>query len=257
MEEIKLTGGSMNQTVKIGDIVHKTSKGHPMVREYLLYLEKEGMPGVPRFLGIDEQGRDMFSYLPGKTMGPDYPPDHPCLHSDQCVIDTARFMRKLHDTSVGFLPKAIESGWTNPYFPDETPEIICHGDAHIWNFAYVNDRLAGLFDFDQAYPGTRHWELAGTLTMMSFPFYYKYDAATQADKAKRQIKLFFDEYGMPCPANLMKIAANRILLDACEDTAKRAAMGDKEAIAMMERGDYDHYMRFVAHIKQHGHEWML
>ena len=31
-----LTGGSMNQTVKIGNTVHKTSKGNPIVRDYLL-----------------------------------------------------------------------------------------------------------------------------------------------------------------------------------------------------------------------------
>jgi len=255
MEEKILIGGSLNQTVKIGDIVHKTSKGHPMVREYLLYLEEEGMQGVPRFLGLDEQGRDMFSYLPGKTMGPDYTPDHPCLHSDECVIDTARFMRKLHDMSQGFLPRAIEAGWTNPYFPKETPEIICHGDAHIWNFVYVNGRVSGLFDFEQAYPGTRYWELAGTICMIAFPFYVNYNAAAQAGQAKRQIKLFFDEYGMSCPTNLMEITVNRLLLDML-DTACRVNAGDDEAISIMKRGDFNHYMRFAAHIKTYGHEWV-
>ena len=38
-----LSGGRMNQTVKIGNTVHKTSKGSPIVRDYLLYLEKAGM----------------------------------------------------------------------------------------------------------------------------------------------------------------------------------------------------------------------
>jgi len=267
MEEKILTGGGLtdggstrNRTVKIGDIVHKTAAAqHPMVREYLLYLEEKEMPGVPRFLGVDEQGRDMFSYLPGKTMGPDYPHDHPCLHSDQCVVDTARFMRKLHDVSVGFLPRAIEAGWKNPHFPNETPEIICHADAAIWNFVYVNDRIAGLFDFEQAHPGTRYWELASTVPMMSFPVPYNYNPNLHAGKAKRQVKLFFDEYGMQCPSNFMEIVIDRMLGfedDILCDVAKRVKTGGKEAIAIMKSDDYGHYVRFAAHVKLHGHEWI-
>ena len=267
MEETILTGGGLtdggstrNQTVKIGDIVHKTAETqHPMVREYLLYLQEKGMSGVPRFLGVDDLGRDMFTYLPGKTMGPDYPHDHPCLHSDQCIIDTARFMRKLHDMSVGFLPRAIEAGWTNPFFPSETPEIICHGDANIWNFVYVNERVAGLFDFEQAYPGTRYWELASTVAMMSFPLPYGYDATLQACEAKRRTTLFFDEYGMPCPANFMEIVVSRMLSmpdNVSEDIMKQIAAGGEEAMAVMVCEDYDHYVRWAAHVKLHGSEWM-
>jgi len=251
-----LTGGSMNQVVKIDGNIHKTAKGSPMVREYLMYLEEAGMSGVPRFLGIDEQEREIFSYLPGKTMGPDYPADHPCLHSDQAVQDMAQFMRKLHDVSVGFLPRALESGWINPYFPSGPYETICHGDAAIWNFVFVNDRVAGLFDFDQAYPGGRYWDLASTISMAAFPFYYDYEPAKHAEQATHQIKLFFEAYGVPCPKNLIEIVIDRIQRDFCEDTAARAAAGDKESIMCMERGDFDHYQKFVAHLKKHGHEWM-
>jgi len=256
METEILSGGSMNQVVKISDNIHKTTKGNPMVREYLRYLEGKGVAGVPRFLGLDSQGREILTYLPGKTMGPDYHASDPCLHSDQAVCDMARFMRKLHDVSEGFLERALEAGWLNPYFPSGPYETICHGDAAIWNFVFVNDRVSGLFDFDQAYPGTRHWDLASTIAMSAFPFYYNYDPATQDDKAKNQIKLFFDAYGMPCPANLMDIVIDRIQRDFCDDTVARAAAGDKECAAMLERGDYEHYQRFVAHVKKHGQKWM-
>jgi len=258
MDSTPLSGGSMNQTVKIGDTIHKTAKGQnpAFVREYLLYLEKEEMPNVPRFLGTDEQGREIFSYLPGKTMGPDFPADHPCLHSDESVHDMAQFMRKLHDVSAGFLPRAAEAGWVNPYFPNGAHETICHGDAAIWNFVFVNDRPAGLFDFDQAYPGTRFWDIASTLFSATFPFYAGYDSSTHAEKTKRQVKLFFDAYGMPCPADIMDIVADRIQIDFCDDTIARAASGDEELAKCIERGDIDHYQRWIAHIKKHGHEWI-
>ncbi|MCL2420284.1 MAG: aminoglycoside phosphotransferase family protein [Defluviitaleaceae bacterium] len=257
METKILSGGSMNKVEKIGEAVHKTTKGNAaMVRKYLLYLEKKGMTGVPRFLGIDAQRRDIFSYLPGKTMGPDYPADHPCLHSDQTIYDTAQFMRKLHDISIGFLSTAMEDGWANPYFPHGPYETICHGDAASWNFVFVNDRIAGLFDFDQAYPGTRYWDLASTLSMAAFPFYFDYDPSKHANKAKRQIKLFFNAYGMPRPSNLIEIVIDRIQRDFCDDAVARAAAGDEECIKMLKRGDVDHYQRFIVHLKKHGHEWM-
>jgi len=263
MESIILTGGSTNQSVRIGDVVHKSAnEGNPiMVREYLQFLEKEGMEGVPRFLGVDEQGREMFSYLPGKTMGPDYPHDHQCLHSDQAVCDMALFLKKLHDTSVGFLPRAMEAGWKNPYFPDGPYETICHGDTGIWNFVFVNDRVAGLFDFEQAYPGTRIWDITSTLSMSAFPVPYNYDSKKQAGDTKRKVALFFEAYGMACPTNFMDIVVDRMLRGFCEDTAKkdvagRIAIGDKECIEMVLNGDFEHYMKYAAHVKKNGHEWM-
>ena len=54
----------------------------------------------------------------------------------------------------------------------------------------------------------------------------------------------------------MDIVVDRMLRDFCEDTAARAAAGDKECIAMLERGDLDHYMKFAAHIKENGQDWM-
>ena len=71
MESEILSGGEQNQVEKIGDAVHRKIRGHLLLHTYLLYLEKEGMDGVPRFLGLDEQGREILTYLPGKTMGPD------------------------------------------------------------------------------------------------------------------------------------------------------------------------------------------
>lgn len=264
-EEI-LSGGSLNQVVKMGNAVHRSVKGHPMLHSYLRFLETSGMTGVPRFLGLDEHGREILTYLPGKTMGPDYPHYHPCLHSDETIIDMARFMRKLHDISVGFLPKAIEAGWENPYNPHEDYETICHGDAAIWNFVFVEDKLAGLFDFDQAYPGTRVWDL--TTTVFSVvgltPFVYvpehetfiSYDSSKHAIERKRKIKLFFDAYGMECPNNFIDECIRFTQIAVCDDMVKGAAAGDKNHIKCIKEGQLEHYQNIVAHMKEYGHEWV-
>ena len=236
-----LPGGCENQVEKVGETVHRAVKGHPMLHEYLLYLEKEGMPGVPRFLGLDEQGREILTYLPGKTMGRDFDHTHPCLGSDDMVVDSARFLRKLHDISVGFVQTAIENGWENPYFPDGEHEIICHGDAGIWNFVFVDDRLTGLFDFDQAYPGTRFWDVASPL-FCYLPSCYGYEPTSEnIAGGKRRLRLFFDAYGMDYPTDIIEIIIRRI----------QTFLSPEEA----ESGE-GHYSNYINHFKAHGHEWL-
>jgi len=209
---------------------------------------------VPRFLGLDETGREILTYLPGKTMGPDYPPDHPCLHSDDALRDMARFMRRLHDVSVGFLPTAVENGWKNPYFPHETPETMCHGDAAIWNFVFVEDRLAGMFDFDQAYPGTRAWDLTSTVFSAVGLVPYDYVPHLHAADRRRRIQLFFEAYGMDCPPNFLELLIIRHQ-NVCDEMEAGAAAGDDNSKRMIDGGALGHYRRVVSHMKEHGHEW--
>ena len=267
-ERKDLTSGGMNKVELIGDTVHKTAKGHPMVRSYLLYLEKSGMPHVPRFLGVDEQGRDMFSYLPGDTMGWEIDHTHPCFTSEETIVDVARFMRKLHDISVGFLPEAAKNGWENPFFPGEKHETICHGDAGVWNFVFRNGRFAGAFDFDIAYPGTRIWDLTSTLFSVIHYDYYYYDVPKPNDTAayrayqeaaairKRRIQLFFETYGMNCPTNIAELVTQRIQIDFIDDTIIRANAGDVECHKMLkDREHLTHYNTIIAHLKKYGKEW--
>ena len=61
LTEEMLAGGSQNQVAKAGSTVHRRIQGHPALHKYLLYLEKEGMEGVPRFLGIDEEDREILT----------------------------------------------------------------------------------------------------------------------------------------------------------------------------------------------------
>ena len=238
----KILGGTMNQVVKIGDTVRRQIKGNPMLHSYLQYLDKAGMTGVPRFLGIDEQGREILTYVPGKTAESDDLFSHPCLHSDHAICEMARFMRRLHDVSAGFLPAAINGGWINPQLPGVTYETICHGDAAIWNFSLVNDEITGMFDFDQACPGTRVWDLTLTLFSAVLPSCYDYNPVKHTDDTRRRIKLFFDTYGIDCPVDIIVQTADRIQIWCDEEVA---------------RGEVStHYQNVVAYLRAHIHDWV-
>ena len=263
-------GGTWNKVVRIGDTVHRRDRGGLALHSYLLYLEKAGMEGVPRFLGLDQQGREILSYLPGKTQERDLLPGnkkngHPWLRSDETIAGIASFMRRLHDVSAGFLPEALERGWINP--DDPRVDTICHNDAAVWNFVFSEDgRISGLFDFDQARAGTRLWDLAwsvyGIAHLMPWEYdpaldaYVDYDHPKHAAGRKRRIKLYFDSYGMDCPPDFMELVYRRVQIGVCDALERDAAAGDKTAKRQIKKGGLAHYRKVAAHIRECGQDWM-
>jgi len=242
MSKEKILGGTMNHVIKIGDTIHRQNMGNPLLHSYLQFLEEKGMTGTPRFLGMDEQGREILSYVAGETAESGLGFDPPCLHSDQAICDMARFMRRLHDVSADFLPIALKGGWVNPQLPEKSYETICHGDAAIWNFALVNKRITGMFDFDQACPGTRAWDLTLTLFSAILTSCYDYEPSKHEEDTRRRIRLFFDAYGMKCPKDIIT------------QTAARLQVWCNEADA---RGTPSvHYQNWVAHLRAHIYDWV-
>jgi hypothetical protein len=64
------------------------------VRSLLRHLEMKGFSAVPRYLGTDEQGRDMFTYIPdsvGKCQ----------FYSDETIRLAGKLLRAFHDATVG------------------------------------------------------------------------------------------------------------------------------------------------------------
>ena len=69
--EIPLLGGDVTEgLVRIGNTVRRPASAHSgAVAAYLRQLEEAGFAEAPRHLGVDAQGRDILSYLPGQTAG--------------------------------------------------------------------------------------------------------------------------------------------------------------------------------------------
>ena len=64
MDEYPLRGGSVNTVVRAGDTVRRRPGGR-FVHELLGFFERSGWGGAPRFLGLDEQGREILSFVEG------------------------------------------------------------------------------------------------------------------------------------------------------------------------------------------------
>lgn len=151
-EEIELTGGGTTRVVRVGQTVRRPAKPwSPAIRELIRQLRTAGVAAVPAWHGIDEQGRDVFDFIPGDVGH--YPlPAH--VRSDRALVTAARLLRQLHDASVSLLDGRARP-WQFP--PMEPVEVICHGDFAPYNCIFRNGEAVGVFDFDAARPGPRRW----------------------------------------------------------------------------------------------------
>ncbi|MFL5943719.1 MAG: hypothetical protein ACJ75L_10695 [Gaiellaceae bacterium] len=64
-----LAGGATHDAVvRVGDTVRRPPGPNPqLAREVLLHLERAGFDAAPRWLGVDEEGRDVLSWIEGET----------------------------------------------------------------------------------------------------------------------------------------------------------------------------------------------
>lgn len=151
-EEIQLTGGAMTDgVIRIGDTVRRPPRSQ-LMRDVLVHLERVGFDAAPRWLGFDEHGRDVLSWIDGETFterGQMHPyignPRGRITFSEEQIAAVMRLLRRYHDT-----------------FGDD---VICHGDFGPWNIVWRNGLPFAVFDFDDAYRGDAADDVAYALRM--------------------------------------------------------------------------------------------
>jgi len=138
--EVRLRGGFMQKVVRVGDTVRRAPRGNvAFIRALLGHLDATGFTDAPRWLGSDEKGRDIFSYMEGdvpRQLG----------HFDDVTLEAAaRFIRRYHDATISF----VGAG-----------QVACHNDLSPCNFAFRDGVPRAIIDFDNAAEGDRMPDLA-------------------------------------------------------------------------------------------------
>lgn len=152
--EEELTGGNSGVVVRAGDTVRRAAgPWSPAVQRLLATLRAAGLTEVPAPLGLDDQGRDVVSYLRGEVVNDPLPA---WLWSEAILLDAAALLRRMHDASTELALEDLE--WQ---LPGHRPvEVVCHNDVAPYNMVFQDERLVGLIDFDTASPGPRIWDFA-------------------------------------------------------------------------------------------------
>ena len=174
-EEIELRGGHVNRVVRLGDTVRRTmSWDRSLVHQALRHLEAVGFEGAPRFLGLDELGREMLTFLPS-----DLPADANGFSDDQ-LATAAALLRKLHDATESFAP-----------VQEKGAEVLCHNDWTPANTVFRGTVPYGMIDFDTVAPGTRLWDVSySAWTWLDLG-----DPAYSPEEQLRRLTLFCAGYG--------------------------------------------------------------
>src|SRR4051794_5920278 len=104
INEQPMPGGRSGGAIRRGEVVIRPGgPWTPAVHAVLNHLHAAGFAGAPRVLGIDEQGREMLTYLEGRTVGVELPwPSW--VHTDAALAQVGAWLRALHDATASFTP---------------------------------------------------------------------------------------------------------------------------------------------------------
>lgn len=175
MEEEILTGGRVTaQVVRRGEFVHRTPcKNAAFVHQVLEFLEAGGVEGVPRYRGLDQQGREVLTFLPGQV-----PPDLGFFTQAQCCQAVER-MKAFHSCLRDF--PGCPPGWT-----------VCHNDLSPCNYVFQEGRPVGIIDWDAAAFGHPLDDLAYALWLWLDLGNEEYSYAT----VQQRMGVMLDAYGV-------------------------------------------------------------
>jgi hypothetical protein len=156
--EVLLPGGLTNAglVTRLGRTVRRPRRPtSPATWALLEHLERVGFDGAPRFLGIDDRGREMLSFIPGQAA---IEPHQDWALTDATLISVAELLRRYHDAVASF--DATGHSWPEFVPPAFQAGIISHNDPNLDNIIFADGIAVALIDFDLASPGSATWDVA-------------------------------------------------------------------------------------------------
>jgi hypothetical protein len=137
LEEEPLRGGkNATEVVRVGGTVRRTREpGSGYTARLLAYLEATRYPYAPRYLGVDERGRDVLTFIPGEVSR------HPGERAEDAYARGGEMLRRLHDATAGH-PLAAGG------------DCVLHGDPGPFNTIFDGGLPVAFIDWWSCRPGT-------------------------------------------------------------------------------------------------------
>ena len=138
MTEEPLSGGrNAEEVIRVGGTVRRArDQGSAFAARLLGYLEEAGYQHAPRYLGVDDRGRDILTWIPGRTT------DHPSQRAAGAYARGAAMLRELHDLTAGH---PLAGG----------RQCVLHGDAGPFNTIFQDGTPVAFIDWTSCRPGDR------------------------------------------------------------------------------------------------------
>jgi hypothetical protein len=159
--------------VRVGDTVRRPlAPDSTRIHALLEHFERARFDGAPRFLGIDDRGREIVSFIEGETT-----PHNGLVLSDEAVRAGARLVRRVHDLTAG------------TDFAEDA-EVACHPNLSQPNFVFREEIPVAIIDWDGTRPGTRVENFAAFVWAFVHPGMYG-----EGEPPARMVRVAADAYG--------------------------------------------------------------
>ncbi|MFG3285590.1 phosphotransferase enzyme family protein [Streptomyces sp. NPDC048111] len=250
-EEEPLSGGNVSDgVVRVGDTVRRPAgPWTPAVHALLAHLHEAGFDAAPRPLGMDDQGREVLTFMPGDVVWPDR---FSLMEPVRQLAHVARLIRDFHDAVQDFTPPP-EAQWQT-LIPAEGIDIIAHNDLAPWNLVVADEARWAFIDWDTAGPGSRLWDVAyaihGFIPLSPDPDWQSPDAANR-------LRIFADAYGLSESERRQLVPMlgrrTRSMHDFLRD---QAAQGAQPWSRLQTEGHVDAWQNDAEYIEQREDHWM-
>lgn len=257
-KEERLTGGNISKVYRSGNTVRREiQENSRRVHALLKHLERKNIQFTPRFLGIDDKGREILSFIEGEAGN--YPLKE-YMWSNFVLEEIAKMQRRYHDAVKDF---QAEEFWEPVVQTSGQREVICHNDFAVYNLIFKDEKPVGIIDFDVAGPGPVLWDIAYTLyTCVPLSRFYLtesgeksfYQSSRDAKRTKKRIDLFLKAYGIKDSRECLDMVLLRIE-DLCKTIERKANEGVEAYQKMKSEGHIDHYEKDINFIRKYRHEW--
>ena len=249
--ELALPAGDVTAgVVRVGNTVRRPTGPHSdAVHALLGHLADRGFDGAPRFLGVDDRGREVLSYVDGDVAHRPYPA---WVASDELLVGLARLLRAAHDAAAGFVPPDGASFDTEDVAgPDGPAELVGHADVTPENVVVRGGSPVALLDWDMARPTTRAFDVVNTLRHWA-PLTDPADrdpVLIGVDPGQRA-RLFVDAYGMSACDRAGLVPLMELRMHRSYDAMRaRAAKRGGPWAQLWERGVGDALLRGAAWVR--------
>jgi tRNA A-37 threonylcarbamoyl transferase component Bud32 len=189
-----------------------TSERTPWIHRLLTHLHEHGFDGAPRPLGIDDDGREILTYIEGETRRGAEP-------SDEALVEVMRLVRRFHDLTAELV---------------DGEECAVHGDLSPRNTIYRDGRPVALIDWDGVEPGRRIRDVSRACWQ-----FVEHGEGVDPALAARRWRLMADAYGLEDRSTLVVEIIDRLDENA-DGIEARAAGGSAPHQRLVELGAPSH-----------------